>query len=81
MNGILILEGPILFAANSYFQNILKLYLSMIVCKEHIEFTNNLARYIINGNGGSFFLVTEYSTVIISNNTVYMVAKYVRTFG
>ena len=80
-NGILILEGPIFFATNSYFQNILKLYLSMIVCKEHIEFTNNLARYIINENGRSFFLVTEYSTFIISNNTVYMVAKYVRTFG
>ena len=53
----------------------------MIVFKEQIKVTNNHARHIISGNSGSYFLITEYTTLNISYNTVYMVAKYVRTLG
>ena len=81
MNGILVIEGSTFITKNSLFQNIIKLHFSMVVCKGHIEFTNNTVRFITSGNSGSFFLVTEYTTLIMSNNTVYMVVRYDHTFA
>ena len=81
VNGILVIEGSTFFAENSLYQNIIKLHFSMVVCKGHIEFTDNTVRFITSGNSGSFFLVMEYTTLVMSSNTVYMVARYARTFG
>ena len=81
IGGIIIIEGPTLFTKNGYYQNIIKIHLSLIIFKKHITIANNHARHIISGNSGSYMLVTEYTTVNVSHNTVYMVAKYVRAFG
>ena len=78
---MLIIEGPMLFNKNGFYRNIIKLHMSMIVFKEQIEFTNNHARHIISGNSGSYFMITEYTNLTMSHNTVYMLAKYVHTLG
>ena len=81
INGMMIIEGPVVFTKNSYFKNILRLYLSMILVKGRCEFTNNYVRHIISGSIGSYFLITEYTALNMSNNNVYMIAKYEHTFG
>ena len=43
--------------------------------------TKNHAKQILKAKGGSYFLLLEYSNISISENTVYIVAKQVRTFG
>jgi len=81
VNGIIVLEGPIFFSKNTYYQNIIKLYYSMVLCKQYIQFSDNCVRQIISGNGGSHLLITEYTALNISDNTVYMMARYADTFG
>ena len=81
IGGKLIIEGPTFFNENGYYRNIIKLHMSMIILKERIEFTNNHARHIISGNSGSYFMITEYTNLTVSHNTVYKLAKYVHTLG
>ena len=81
IGGRLIIEGPTFFNENGYYRNIIKLHLSMIISKEQIEFTNNHVRHLISGNSGSYFMITEYTNLTMSYNTVYMLAKYVHTLG
>ena len=81
INGMMIMEGPVVFTKNGYYKNILRLYLSMILVKGSCEFTDNYVRHIISGSIGSYFLITEYTTLNMSNNNVYMIAKYEHTFG
>ena len=65
IGGKVIIEGPTFFNGNGYYRNIIKLHMSMIVCKEQIEFTNNHARHIISGNSGSYFMITEYTNLVL----------------
>ena len=81
IGGKLIIEGPTFFNENGYYRNIIKLHMSMIVLKEQIQVTNNHARHIISGKSGLYSMITEYTNLTVSHNTVYKLAKYVDTLG
>ena len=80
-NGVIYFVGPVKFTQNHYYENIIKLHLSVIICKGYVALTKNHARQILKAKGGSYFLLLEYSKINISENTVYIVAKQARTFG
>ena len=66
-NGMLSLEGPIFVSNNSYYRNIMKLQKSTLICRSYIEVVNNLARQILEANGGSFFIITDRGVPIIGS--------------
>ena len=73
--------GPFTCTNNSYYRNIFELHFSIVVCKSYIGFTGNNARQILQAKGGSYVIISELTTVDMSRNNVYMVAKQARTFG
>ena len=80
-NGAILFVGSVLFMNNSYYTNIIELHLSIGLLKGYIELTGNIARKIIKAKSGSYFILMENSTVNMSQNSVYAVAKQARTFG
>jgi len=67
---------------NRYYQNIIKLHMSPIFFREFVGISNNSARHILRASkDGSYFTMTDNTTVNITNNTVYMVAKQEHRFG
>ena len=81
-NGVIYFVGPAIKCTNnSYYRNIIELHLSIAVGKRYIEFTNNNARQILQAKSSSYLIIEEVTTVNMSANTVYMVAKQARTFG
>ena len=77
----MVLEGPIYVSNNSYYTNIIKLQMSTLICKCHVEVVNNHARQILEAKGGSFLVIKYDATLNVSFNTVYMVAVHEATFG
>ena len=80
-NGVLYLVGPFTCTNNNYYRNIFELHFSIVVCKSYIGFTGNNARQILQAKGGSYVIISELTTVDMSRNNVYMVAKQAITFG
>ena len=80
-NGVIYLVGPVICTNNSYYRYIIELHLSIAVCKRYIKLTSNNARQVLQAKSGSYVIITGLTTVDMSVNTVYMVAKQARTFG
>lgn len=80
-NGVIYFVGPVICTNNSYYRNIIELHLSIAVGKRYIKLTNNNARQILQAKSSSYLIIEELTTVNMSANTVYMVAKQARTFG
>ena len=67
---------------NHYYQNIIKISMSPLFFSGSVEISNNSARHILKASkDGSYFTMTDNSTVDITNNTVYLVAKQEHRFG
>ena len=80
-NGAILFVGSVLFMNNSFYTNIIELHLSIALLKGYTELTGNIARKIVKAKSGSYFILMENSTVNMSRNSVYVVAKQARTFG
>ena len=80
-NGVIYFVDPLKCTNNSYYRNMIELHLSIAVCKGYVSVTGNNARQIILAKSGSYIIILELTTVDISENTVYIVAKQARTFG
>ena len=80
-NGVIYFVGPVTCTNNSYYRNIVELHLSFAVCKRYIKFTNNNARQILQAKSSSYIIIEEITTIDMSANTVYMVAKQACTFA
>ena len=49
--------------------------------KGYVEVTSNRVRQVLHVSSASYLLIRDYTTLNISNNIVYMVAKQVNTFN
>jgi len=67
---------------NRYYHNIIKIHMSPIFFKQFVEISNNSARHILRASkDGSYFTMTHNTTVNITSNVVYMVAKQEHRFA
>ena len=73
-NGVIELSGSVQVICNSYYENIIKLHMSTLVCIGQIKLFKNLARFILRAKAISYFALSENTSVNISFNTVYKVA-------
>ena len=71
-NGWIKFIGPITITNNSMYENIAKLYLTGVVFEYNVTISHNIARQLFDA---SYFLIKENTTVDISENTVYAIAK------
>ena len=82
-NLILVTNGRILFYKsiflkhNRYYENIISLQSSILVCRHYTEISGNYARYIVKAQSNSFLFMHILPTVNISNNVVYKTTKLV----
>jgi len=56
---------------NNTYETILTLYFSVLGYEKYVEFSSNSARFIIQAEEGSYYLLKEYTTVNITQNQVY----------
>ena len=70
--------GTTFITNNTFFENIIKLHISAGIFQNAITITQNTARQILDS---SYILIMENTTVNVSYNTVYMVAKQTLTMG
>ena len=75
-NGLLKLADIVKITNNSYYFGILDLYLSILKFNGSCIIVRNLARHILLGREGSYYLLKTNSTVKIMNNTVVSVLSY-----
>ena len=75
-NGLLKLADIVKITNNSYYFGILDLYLSILKFNGSCIIVNNLARHILLGREGSYYLLKTNSSVKIMNNTVVAVLSY-----
>ena len=79
-NSVLYLKENSTFTNNGFYENILMLHLSTVICSEHSVIANNCVRQIMTATSGSYFIMTVNSTLSIMNNTVYIIANKVHTY-
>ena len=60
---------------NNNFENIIQLYSSLLLFKETTVFSRNRVRYILRGKEGTYCVYTEFSTVFVTENFLYLVSK------
>ena len=72
-SGVLLLGNSVIIN-NSNFENIVKLHSSLLRFEGLTVFSGNYARYILWGKEGSYYVHTEFSTVHIKNNFVYLMS-------
>ena len=60
-----------LIIVNNTYETIIRLYLSVLMYNNYVEFSSNYARFIIQAREGSYYLLKEYTTVNITRNHVY----------
>ena len=75
-NGLLKLADIVNITNNSYYYGILDLYLSILKFNGSCIILSNIARHILLGREGSYYLLKTNSTVKIMNNTVVSVLSY-----
>ena len=80
-NGAIFFTYPFKCTNNSYYRNIIELRSSIAVCKGLIILTGNNARQILQAKSGSYVIISYLTTINMSENNVYIVAKQARTFG
>ena len=80
INSLFYLEKNSTFLNNGYYENVLKLHLSTVVCSGYNIIANNRIRQIMKATSGSYFIMKIGSILNISNNTVYNIAKQVHTY-
>jgi len=56
---------------NNTYEIIIRLYFSVLGYEKYVEFSFNFARFIIQAEEGSYYLLNEYTTVNITQNQVY----------
>jgi len=69
-NGHIKLKGVRII--NNTYETIIRLYLSVLIYENYTEFSSNHARFIIQAEEGSYYLLKEYTTVNITMNQVYV---------
>ena len=75
-NGYLTFAGTVTITNNSYFIGIVYLYFSILQFNGSCVISSNLARHILAGREGSYYLLKPNSTVKITKNTVVSVLTY-----
>ena len=80
-NGAIHFKGPVIFMNNTYYANIIELHLSVGMLQGSIQLTANVARQILKAKRNSYFMLQENSIVNMSQNTVYIVATQIHSFG
>ena len=82
-NLILITNGQMLFFSsvflkhNKYYENIISLQSSILVCRQYTEISGNYARYILKAQSNTLLFMTVFVTINISNNVVYKTTQQV----
>ena len=79
-NSVLYLNNST-FMHNGYYENILKLHLSMVLCSGYNLVANNSVRHVMKATSGSYFLMNRTSALSIIDNTVYNIVRQVDTYG
>jgi len=59
---------------------VIKLHMSRLISKGNIHFTNNSVRYIVRAKDMLYFMVTQYTEVTVSYNTMYKIARQDRAY-
>ena len=75
-NGLLKFTGNVNIKNNSYFIDIVYLHLSTLQFNGSCVISSNIARHILAGREGSYYLLKPNSTVKVTNNTVVSVLMY-----
>ena len=79
-NGYISFEESVI-NENQYYESILQLHLSVSVCSGYNELNGNHARHILKAKRGSYFIAKNNAILNMSENTVYVVAKQIRTIA
>ena len=75
-NGYLKFAGTVSITNNSYYVGIVYLYFSILQFNGSCVVSDNLARHILAGREGLYYVLKPNSTVKITNNTVVSVLTY-----
>ena len=78
-NGVLYLEKNLNFINNGYYESILQLHLSTVMCNGNSLIASNRVRYIIKATSGSYLIMKVGSALRIIKNTVYNIEKQEHT--
>ena len=78
-NSVLYLKNST-FLHNGYYENILMLHLSTVLCIGYNVVANNNVRRVMRATSGSYFLMEKDSALSIINNTVYTISSQVDTY-
>ena len=78
-NGVLHLEKNLTFINNGYYENIIQLHLSTVMCNGYSIIASNHVRYIIKATSGSYLIMKVGSALRIINNTVHNIERQEHT--
>ena len=79
-NSVLYMYENSTFMSNTYYESILMLHLSTVVYSGYSVFGHNCVKHIMKITRRSYFIMTVGSVLVVSNNSVYSIAKQVHVY-
>ena len=74
-NGLVIFRNSVIIRNNTYQLAIIQLYFSVLMLTGYSEFSANKAFFILDSVGGSYCILTEYSKINITMNSIHSIEK------
>ena len=81
LSNSIITFSDLFFAYNSFYDNLIKLDVSVAKFKRYNEFTSNCVRQVIYSSAASFLFIRPYTILNVSNNIAYTLVTQRNTYN